>query len=103
MNQSSDWDLDGFIDLHEFLAGTDPDDTNSFLRVMNSSMNPSVGVVIQWPGVSGKSYALSKTTNILEYIYSIIASNISGVEPMNIYTDEAPDAASSIYRIELEE
>jgi len=103
VDQTTDWDIDGFIDLHEFLAGTDPIDTNSFLRVVENVSSPSSGIVIQWPGVSGKSYALSKTTNILEYIYSIIASNINGVEPMNIYTDEAPDGASSIYRIELEE
>jgi len=103
VNQSSDWDVDGFIDLHEYLAGTDPDDTNSFLRVVKNVATPSSGIVIQWPGVSGKSYALSKTTNILAYIYSTVASNINGVEPLNIYTDGAPSQGSAIYRIELEE
>lgn len=103
VNQTSDWDFDGFIDLHEFLAGTDPEDTNSFLRVVSNVTSPSSGIVIQWPGVSGKSYALSKTTNILTYIYSIIASNINGVEPLNVYTDSAPSQGSSVYRIELEE
>ena len=32
MDETTDFDQDGFIDLHEFLAQTDPDDTNSLLR-----------------------------------------------------------------------
>jgi len=101
VNGSSDWDNDGFIDLHEYLAGTEPTNNTSFLYVDDSAVSVGGGIVIQWPGVTGKSYDLSRTTNLLAAIYQLIATNIPGVNPLNIYTDSTPTVEQSIYRIEL--
>jgi subtilisin-like proprotein convertase family protein len=100
-NMFTDSDADFVSDHHEFLAGTQPTNAASYLQVADSRAS-SEHIVIQWPGVIGKSYALSRTTNVISYLYSVIASNIAGIEPLNTYTDEAPPAAGSVYRIELE-
>ncbi|HMP90981.1 MAG TPA: S8 family peptidase [Kiritimatiellia bacterium] len=101
INQNSDWDGDGFIDLHEYLAGTDPTDIASFLHVDDSMMDADGGIVIQWPGVTGKFYSLSRATNLMEPVYEWIATNLPGIVPMNLHTDTAPVEAGATYRIEL--
>jgi subtilisin-like proprotein convertase family protein len=100
-NAISDSDGDNFIDLHEFLAGTEPTNSASFLFVDDSAVTVGGGIVIQWPGVTGKAYDLSRTTNLIESIYQVVATNIPGVSPMNTYTDSTPSVEHSIYRIEL--
>jgi len=101
-NHASDWDQDGFIDLHEFLAGTDPTDDMSYLRVVDAIHQPEDGVIIYWNGITGKVYALSRATGLPDILFSTIASNIPGVEPLNVYTDAAPPEGAAHYRIELE-
>jgi len=44
VNASSDWDGDGFIDLHEFLAGTEPTNSASYLFVDNSLVGTGGGI-----------------------------------------------------------
>lgn len=100
-NHLTDSDFDYVTDHHEFLAGTQPTNAASYLRVADGVASPDT-IVIQWPGVTGKSYTLSRTTNVIGYLYSVIATNIAGIEPLNTYTDEAPEEAGSVYRIELE-
>ena len=100
-NATSDSDGDDFIDLHEFLAGTEPTNSASFLQVDDSAVTVGGGIVIQWPGVTGKAYDLSRTTNLIEAVYQLVATNIPGVSPLNSYTDSTPTVEHSIYRIEL--
>lgn len=101
-NDATDSDGDFVSDLEEFIAGTQPTNSASFLQVVEGSTAGTGGVVIQWPGVSGKFYTLGRTTNLVEAIYSIVASNIPGVEPLNVHTDTAPVDAGATYRIEVE-
>ena len=98
---TTDTDLDFVSDHHEFLAGTEPTNAASYLRVAGGAALTN-HVIIQWPGVAGKSYALSRTTNLVESFYNLIATNIPGVTPLNSYTDHVPPNAGSVYRIELE-
>jgi hypothetical protein len=97
----SDWDGDRVSDGDEFVAGTDPDDINSFLEVVESAVEGATGgVVIQWPGVTGKVYRVSRGTNLLDGTsFSLLATNIAGVAPLNSYTDAPPTPANAIYRI----
>ncbi|HMO04654.1 MAG TPA: S8 family serine peptidase [Kiritimatiellia bacterium] len=101
-NAFTDSDNDGFVDLHEFLAGTVPTNASSLLMVDGGAVSGPGGMVIQWPGVSGRSYLLSQTTNLQQGVFVPVASNIPGVEPTVTYTSPASPAGSTIYRIELE-
>jgi len=51
-----DFDRDGATDLQEFLAGTDPTNTNSVLRAMTLTALGSGTTTVFWPAVSGKTY-----------------------------------------------
>ena len=49
-----DFDADGFSNRAEFLAGTDPGDAASLLRV--TAQKQVAGIKIEWPSVAGKAY-----------------------------------------------
>ncbi len=101
VNGTSDWDNDGFIDQHEFLAGTQPTNNASLLVVESGNTAPG-SVVIQWQAVDGKMYRISRNTNLNESSYVPMVSNILGVSPQVTVTATPPDNANSAYRIELQ-
>ncbi len=98
----SDYDGDGMIDLHEWMAGTDPKNSASALKfeaVAPSSTNANT-LVIQWQSISGKSYRVM-STDALEGSWMTNRSGIQATAPSN--TEPVPmDSASSFFRIELE-
>lgn len=55
---SGDFDLDGAIDVNEFLAGTIPTNSASVLKVIPPPAISVSGATIQWSSVSGKTYRL---------------------------------------------
>jgi hypothetical protein len=57
VDPNADPDGDGFSNLQEFLAGTDPVDANSALRITGISAEGD-DVRITWSAVGGKSYAV---------------------------------------------
>jgi len=60
----SDWDKDGFDDWHEFVAGTDPADSSSFLRIV-AALPAGVTNVIQWRGADGGMMTVEWSTNLV--------------------------------------
>lgn len=101
VNDTSDWDLDGFPDLHEFLAGSIPTNGASLLKATMTSNAPAGGVVVQWQSESNRQYILSRSEDLLSGFVGFV-SNISADPPLNTYTDAAPTNALLIYRIELQ-
>jgi Tol biopolymer transport system component len=60
---TGDFDGDGHTDLQEFLAGTDPTNTGSILRVLTiTSLNGSTTIL--WSATPGKSYRVQCKTNV---------------------------------------
>lgn len=53
---TGDFDGDGLLDLHEFLAGTDPTDPDSALTILPGAVVGEDGVTIEWQSVPGKTY-----------------------------------------------
>ncbi|MBU0678242.1 MAG: hypothetical protein KJ626_08980 [Verrucomicrobia bacterium] len=99
----TDIDMDGFIDLHEFLAGTIPTNINSLLHIEALVEYVAGGQIIQWPSVSNKSYRILQSTNLLTGDFSGLASHISATPPVNTFTNPSPSSSPAVYyRIELE-
>ena len=100
---NADPDHDGASNLAEFLAGTNPTNYNSALRLAALRAASTNGVVLEWPGVAGRYYRLLRATNLPDGIYSLVVTNLSATPPLNTVTDAVPDSAGPrLYRIELE-
>lgn len=100
---TSDWDEDRVSDADEFRAGTGARDPQSYLRFETTSTTETgILPVITWQGVTGKLYSIARSSNLLEEAFSVIASNIQGVVPLNVHTDTVPITGFRAYRIEVE-
>jgi hypothetical protein len=100
---NADPDHDGASDLAEFLAGTNPTNFNSALRLTAVPAAGTNGVVLEWPSVAGRYYRLLRATNLLNGFNSLVHTNLAATPPLNTVTDAAPaSAAPRFYRLELE-
>lgn len=97
----SDTSGNGFLDLYEFLAGTDPTNATTLLRLEQQSFEPGQGVTISWQSATGKTYRVARSTNLVSF--APIAIHVPADPPLNEYTDPSPpESGLSFYRIELE-
>lgn len=99
---TSDADNDKFPDLHEYLAGTDPINSQSYLKVTSPSNSPSGNVIVKWSSAASRIYILKRSTNLMDG-FTGIASNLAATPPENTYTDAlATSAVFRSYRIQLQ-
>jgi hypothetical protein len=66
-NCYTDGDSDGFTDLAEFLAGTNPTLGSSRLRVLGISADTH-GVTLIWPSVAGRDYQVQGTPDFVNWL-----------------------------------
>jgi subtilisin family serine protease len=84
---NADPDHDGMSNLAEWLAGTDPTNAASNLRVTVLSATNANAVVLDWTSVAGKTYWLERSTNLLTGFNFTVATNINATAPTNTQTD----------------
>jgi subtilisin family serine protease len=102
-NPNADPDHDGASNLAEFLAGTDPTNFSSALRLTALRAADTNGIVLEWPSVMGRYYRLLRATNLLNGFDSLVLTNLAATPPLNTATDAAPPSAGPrYYRLELE-
>jgi subtilisin family serine protease len=63
----TDTDLDGFPDLAEFVAGTDPNQTDSKLTLTAPIQSGGGGMVLEWASVPGRIYRVSGSTDAMHW------------------------------------
>ena len=99
----ADIDRDGLLTWQEYVAGTNPTNAASNLRITGGSATVQ-GMVIRWSSASNKFYSLSQTTNLMEAFAAIAgATNLPATPPENVYTNDVPTGGISFYRIGVHE
>ena len=81
----------------ELIAGTDPHDPNSVLRITSLENGNQL---IVWDSVSNINYQVLATTN-LNYPMVPISPILPASGPSSFYFDDSPDAGSKFYRIQV--
>ena len=101
---NADADHDGMSNLAEWLAGTNPTNASSCLRLIAIPSNNPNAFVVKWPSVAGKYYWLERSTNLLTGFNSVVQTNIAATAPTNTATDTAilPGKAR-FYRVGVEQ
>jgi hypothetical protein len=93
---SLDSDGDGMPDWMELLAGTNPYDSNSVLRI-TGLVN---GNQISWSSVSNINYQILGTSNLLAPM-SVLSPLIRASEPVTFWSDPLPDPTNKFYRVQV--
>lgn len=96
---AEDWDKDGFCDLHEYLAGTNPTNLDSVLKLTLSTPS-EYGALLKWHSVRGKLYSI-QTTPHLSDAWTVAHSNVLAVPPTNEYP--LSTSSNAFIRISVED
>lgn len=101
---NADPDHDGMNNLAEWIAGTNPTNAASVLRLTLVSATNANNVVLSWPSVAGKNYWLARSTNLLTGFNSIVGTNVAATAPTNVLTDTAVLPGNTrFYRVGVEQ
>jgi hypothetical protein len=96
-----DDDHDGMLNWAECVAGTDPTNRGSVLAVSNAMASASGQVVLSWPSVATRVYAVERAMNLLAP-FTPVTSNLPAQPPFNSYTDTVNGASLQFYRIRVD-
>ena len=92
-------DADGLNNWQEWIAGTDPTNALSTLRII-SVTNSASGTTIQWTSVTNRTYRLESTTNLAASAFSIVATNLAGQAGTTACADtNSPGLPARYYRV----
>jgi hypothetical protein len=94
----TDTDGDGMTDFAEFIAGTDPTNPASNLRILKSFITNRV-MTVQWSAVPGRIYQLQTSTNLMDWEPVSLWMQAS-YSPMAYTWTNATDKARS-FRVEV--
>ncbi len=102
MDAYADDDGDGFLNLHEYIAMTDPTNAAAMFVVNHVAAGEGGHYTINWNSASGRVYGISRSARAAGG-YSAISSGIAAHPPVNTWTDTVHSSSEAgFYRIEVQ-
>lgn len=98
---ANDGDGDTSSNLDEFLAGTNPTNANSVLRIETMHVIGTNSLAIEWSSASNRFYSLNAGSNLVDGLVPVV-SNVLSTPPMNVHTDSGIHAGQRFYEVELD-
>ncbi len=96
-----DADQDGHTNLQEYLAGTDPHDPNSVMRITTCQMDAAT-FRIDFSSVLGKLYRVERTSNSRTGGWEVVADNVAGTGGIvRVLDTNCAGSSSWLYRVKL--
>ncbi|HUK84069.1 MAG TPA: glycoside hydrolase family 15 protein [Verrucomicrobiae bacterium] len=96
---TGDPDGDGLNNLQEYMAGTDPTNSVSALRITNITRLGNGGIVVTWQSVTGKNYAV-QSADSLANPFADLSGTIAAAGSGTSYTNSTAIDAR-FYRVRL--
>ena len=97
----TDYDENGFSDRDEFLAGTDPMDSQSRLVISELVHLGEGRFEVSWQSAANRTYTLLYKTDIAQTAWTPLETGIPSTPPKNQRILE-PGVSSGFYRIQVE-
>ena len=92
-----DADQDGHDNISEYIAGMNPNDSESVFSI--TYFDPSAGYVVEWPSVTDRLYNVYWSTN-LAIGFSAVTNDLE--HPINSYTDTLHGAEpEGFYKVDV--
>jgi glycosidase len=96
LDPAGDNDGDGMNNASESVAGTNPLDANSVLRILNFTN----GNALTWLSVAGRTYQVQATSDLLTNFVPI-SGVLTGQAPTTMYLDLSVTNAARFYRVRI--
>lgn len=96
---NADPDNDGMNNYAEFIAGTNPTNAASVLKMLSATNSP-VGATLRWQSVNGKLYQVSSRTNIAAGSWQNIGTPVSASGSTAQYFDATATNGIRFYRVQ---
>jgi Tol biopolymer transport system component len=101
---SGDYDGDGQTDRQEFLAGTDPTNNGSVLRVITIARASGGPVTLLWNAIPGKLYAVQFKDDVTSSSWTTLAQSIRASSNTASTSDSTTSGiANRFYRVLLQQ
>lgn len=97
---TNDWDNDGVNNLEENCAGTNPADSNVYLRASFSVDDATGYAILTWPSATGRLYDLEYAP-LADSSYAAIATGLPATPSQNTFTNTAPSGEQGHYRVRV--
>jgi hypothetical protein len=94
---SGDFDGDGHTDLQEFLAGTDPTNNKSILRVMKLTLLSGGGPTLLWSAVPGRTYRVQFKNALTDADWLELPDAVTAVSTTASLRDNSSSQGSQRY------
>lgn len=94
-----DWDHDGLNNRQEYWAGTDPTNQDSVLVLMSAGMVGVAKWVLNWQSVTGKTYAIQVSTNLVDGFHDTSDTNLVATGGSMSRTVTVEQASGGFYRV----